>query len=203
MGEWFWKRFGLIKMFSIYSYFILHWLKYFPLEQFLFLDGEKILKEPYTCMEQAQEFMNMPKVLGKDDFYINDEVCSCRHLTSFSNVPIRLDFTAPLFRAQTRTRQSAYLSTRDVRETLRMMTIYTYLMPHSHCLKTSTARSMHNCAKFYPRSFRSSKTYAKPLATVLGYLNLLNFISIENGICNCVVILCCKADFKTMSISLI
>jgi len=58
---------------GIYSYFILHWLKYFPLEQFLFLDGEKILKEPYTCMEQAQEFMNMPKVLGKDDFYINDE----------------------------------------------------------------------------------------------------------------------------------
>ena len=61
-------------MFSIYSYFLLHWLKYFPLEQFLFLDGEKILKEPYTCMEQAQEFMNMPKVLDKDDFYINEEV---------------------------------------------------------------------------------------------------------------------------------
>ena len=27
-------------------------------------------------MEQAQEFMNMPKVLDKDDFYINEEVWS-------------------------------------------------------------------------------------------------------------------------------
>ena len=25
-------------------------------------------------MEQAQEFMKIPKVLSKDDFYINDEV---------------------------------------------------------------------------------------------------------------------------------
>jgi len=58
---------------GIYSYYILNWLKYFPLDQFLFLDGEKILKEPYTCMEQAQEFMKIPKVLSKDDFYINDE----------------------------------------------------------------------------------------------------------------------------------
>ena len=27
-------------------------------------------------MEQAQEFMKIPKVLSKDDFYINDEVRS-------------------------------------------------------------------------------------------------------------------------------
>ena len=25
-------------------------------------------------MEQAQEFMHLPKILGEDDFYINEEV---------------------------------------------------------------------------------------------------------------------------------
>ena len=61
-------------IFRIYSYYLLHWLKYIPRENFLFLDGEAILKEPYKCMEDAQDFLNIDQVLDKDHFYINEEV---------------------------------------------------------------------------------------------------------------------------------
>jgi len=58
---------------GIYSFYLLHWLKYIPRENFLFLDGEAILKEPYKCMEDAQDFLNINQVLDEDHFYINEE----------------------------------------------------------------------------------------------------------------------------------
>lgn len=58
---------------SIYSHYLNHWLKFFPREQILFLDGEETLKEPYKTMEKAQDFLNIDNVLRKEHFFVNEE----------------------------------------------------------------------------------------------------------------------------------
>nr|XP_039261439.1 heparan sulfate glucosamine 3-O-sulfotransferase 5-like isoform X2 [Styela clava] len=54
--------------YGIYAYFIRRWLKVFPPENFLILNGEDFLTDPGSVLEKVQEYLNVPKVFLKNDF---------------------------------------------------------------------------------------------------------------------------------------
>ena len=49
------------------------WLKYFPEDQILILNGDKLVKEPWTVLAEAEQFLKIPNEIGlKENFYFNN-----------------------------------------------------------------------------------------------------------------------------------
>ena len=44
------------------------WLNYFPLEQFLFVNGENFIKDPYTEIKKIEEYLKVPSFFKKEHF---------------------------------------------------------------------------------------------------------------------------------------
>lgn len=44
------------------------WLEYFPLEQFLFIDGEKLITDPASQVREAEKFLGLNPIVKKKDF---------------------------------------------------------------------------------------------------------------------------------------
>lgn len=57
---------------GVYAHYLKNWLKYFPRENILFVDGEQTLKRPYEVFEKAQRFLNIKTYLRKEHFVINN-----------------------------------------------------------------------------------------------------------------------------------
>jgi hypothetical protein len=57
---------------GLYYQHIKQWLKYFPIEQFVFINGEQLIKEPSAELDKLQEFLNLKKVIRKEHF-VNDK----------------------------------------------------------------------------------------------------------------------------------
>lgn len=53
---------------GIYAYYIKRWMKVFPPNRLLIVDGEELLQDPGSVIESLQDFLHIPKVLLKQDF---------------------------------------------------------------------------------------------------------------------------------------
>ena len=58
---------------GIYISHLERWLKYFPLEQLMILDGEKLLVDPYNVVRKIENFLNLEQFFKKDVFVYNEE----------------------------------------------------------------------------------------------------------------------------------
>lgn len=57
---------------GIYINPIKQWLKYFPKEQILFVNGERLIKEPHEEINRLQAFLNLKAIIRKQHF-VKDE----------------------------------------------------------------------------------------------------------------------------------
>ena len=61
---------GPIKL-GIYSKYLARWLKYFPLSQFLFVSGERLVLDPGLEIRRVQDFFGLKRVVTEKHFYFN------------------------------------------------------------------------------------------------------------------------------------
>lgn len=54
-----------------YSIYLQRWLKYFPLEQIHFVDGENLIQHPWEELENVQKFLNISNHIRREHFYFN------------------------------------------------------------------------------------------------------------------------------------
>jgi hypothetical protein len=54
-----------------YSIYLRRWLRYFPLEQIHFVDGENLIHRPWEELEYVQHFLNISINIQQKDFYFN------------------------------------------------------------------------------------------------------------------------------------
>ncbi|KAI6177636.1 Sulfotransfer-1 domain-containing protein [Aphelenchoides bicaudatus] len=75
-SKWFQKRFsvdginsswGAVKI-GVYHRFLQQWLHYFPISQFLFIDGERLIKSPADEIRRAERFLGLQPVVTSKDF---------------------------------------------------------------------------------------------------------------------------------------
>ncbi|OWF35226.1 heparan sulfate glucosamine 3-O-sulfotransferase 6-like [Mizuhopecten yessoensis] len=57
---------------GIYAKHLEEWLRYFPLEQFHFVNGENIVKNPSEEMFKLQDFLGLRRYINDSHFYMND-----------------------------------------------------------------------------------------------------------------------------------
>ena len=63
---------------GFYYTYLLDWLKYFPLEQILLVNGDRFKKEPYTEIDKLQSFLNLEPLIKKEHFvYKKDKGFFC------------------------------------------------------------------------------------------------------------------------------
>ena len=58
---------------GIYSFHFSRWIKLFPRESFLIIDGDLLITQPWVVMEKVQAFANLPILLKREHFVINNE----------------------------------------------------------------------------------------------------------------------------------
>jgi hypothetical protein len=58
---------------SLYVKHLQKWLKYFPLNQILILDGEKYIVDPYSQLKKVEEFLRLKSFFTPDNFIFNKE----------------------------------------------------------------------------------------------------------------------------------
>ena len=56
---------------SIYHRHIERWLKWFPLESFLVVSGENLVKNPLDELQKVEDFLGLEHKLSKNNFYMN------------------------------------------------------------------------------------------------------------------------------------
>lgn len=61
---------GPVKL-GIYSRYLIRWLKFFPLSQFLFISGERLVVDPASELKRVQEFLGLKQVVTEKHFYFN------------------------------------------------------------------------------------------------------------------------------------
>ena len=54
-----------------YSIYLRHWLKFFPLKQIHFVDGENLIHRPWEELEYVQKFLNLSNHIRQKHFYFN------------------------------------------------------------------------------------------------------------------------------------
>jgi len=57
---------------SLYVEHLRHWFKFFPLDQFLFLDGDKFIKDPISQLRKVESFFRIPSLIMEDQIVFND-----------------------------------------------------------------------------------------------------------------------------------
>lgn len=53
---------------SVYHQHMKHWLKYFPLEQILVLDGKNLIKNPFRVIQTVESYLGLEHKISKDSF---------------------------------------------------------------------------------------------------------------------------------------
>lgn len=56
-----------------YSFYLRRWLKYFPLEQIHFVDGENLIQHPWEELDGVQKFLNISNHIRREHFYFNTQ----------------------------------------------------------------------------------------------------------------------------------
>jgi [heparan sulfate]-glucosamine 3-sulfotransferase 3 len=62
--------YGAIKI-GVYAKYLERWLKFFPLKQFLFISGERLISDPAAEIYRVQDFLNLKRVITEKHFYFN------------------------------------------------------------------------------------------------------------------------------------
>ncbi|KAE9554281.1 hypothetical protein FO519_002515 [Halicephalobus sp. NKZ332] len=57
---------------SLYIEHLRNWLQYFSLNQFLFLDGDKFIKDPISQLRKVEKFFNLPALITEDQLVFNE-----------------------------------------------------------------------------------------------------------------------------------
>ena len=55
-----------------YAKHLKRWLKYFPLEQFLFVSGEELIDRPAPEVHLVEKFLNLKSFISESNFYFNE-----------------------------------------------------------------------------------------------------------------------------------
>lgn len=63
-------NYGAIKI-GVYARYLERWLKFFPLKQFLFISGERLISDPAAELYRVQDFLNLKRVITEKHFYFN------------------------------------------------------------------------------------------------------------------------------------
>jgi hypothetical protein len=63
--------YGAIRV-GVYAKHLERWLKYFPLQQMLFVSGEKLISDPAAVMAEVQDFLGIKQIINKNHFYFNE-----------------------------------------------------------------------------------------------------------------------------------
>lgn len=63
-------NYGAIRI-GIYEKYLQRWLRYFPLNQFLFVSGERLISDPAAELYRVQDFLNLKRVITEKHFYFN------------------------------------------------------------------------------------------------------------------------------------
>lgn len=61
---------GPIKL-GVYARYLVRWLKFFPLSQFLFVSGERLVVDPAVELKRVQDFLGLKRVVTEKHFYFN------------------------------------------------------------------------------------------------------------------------------------
>lgn len=56
---------------SSYSIHLKNWLKYFPLDNFIFLDHDRLLQDTFSVMKEVESFLDLKEFFRKDMFYFD------------------------------------------------------------------------------------------------------------------------------------
>lgn len=56
---------------GVYAKHLERWLNYFPLSQFLFVSGERLITEPAAEMTRVQDFLGLKRLISDKHFYFN------------------------------------------------------------------------------------------------------------------------------------
>lgn len=61
---------GLLRI-GVYVKHLRNWLKYFPISQFHFVNGDELISNPAKELQTVEKFLNIEPLIKKDNFYIN------------------------------------------------------------------------------------------------------------------------------------
>jgi len=64
---------GDLLMHGLYYVHVKQWLRYFPREQFLFINGERFRHEPNVEIDKVQTFLNLDLIIKKSHFVLNEQ----------------------------------------------------------------------------------------------------------------------------------
>ncbi|KAK2883756.1 hypothetical protein QQF64_016517 [Cirrhinus molitorella] len=56
---------------SIYTKYLEHWLKFFPIEQFHIVDGDRLITDPLPELKMVEQFLNLPSQISQYNLYFN------------------------------------------------------------------------------------------------------------------------------------
>ena len=56
---------------GVYARYLDRWLQYFPLSQFLFVSGERLIADPVAEITRVQDFLGLKRVICEKHFYFN------------------------------------------------------------------------------------------------------------------------------------
>ncbi|XP_003224220.1 heparan sulfate glucosamine 3-O-sulfotransferase 1 [Anolis carolinensis] len=56
---------------SLYYVHMQNWLKYFPLDHIHVVDGDKLIKDPFSEIIKVEEFLKLPPQINASNFYFN------------------------------------------------------------------------------------------------------------------------------------
>lgn len=56
---------------GVYARYLDRWLQYFPLSQFLFVSGERLIADPVVEITRVQDFLGLKRVICEKHFYFN------------------------------------------------------------------------------------------------------------------------------------
>ncbi|XP_072532791.1 heparan sulfate glucosamine 3-O-sulfotransferase 5-like [Salminus brasiliensis] len=56
---------------SIYAKHLEHWLEFFPVQQFHVVDGDRLISDPLPELRLAEQFLNLPPGISRDNLYFN------------------------------------------------------------------------------------------------------------------------------------
>ena len=56
---------------SVYVTFIRNWLEFFPLSQIHVVNGDQLIRKPWSELQKVEHFLGLRSEIGKDMFFFN------------------------------------------------------------------------------------------------------------------------------------
>ena len=56
---------------GMYALHLRHWLEHFPLEQFHFVNGDRLVRRPWEELEKLEDFLGLEHEIREENFFFN------------------------------------------------------------------------------------------------------------------------------------